>query len=279
MVTPVYVIAELGINHQGSLDVAKRLIDAAKVCGADAVKFQKRTVETVYSAEELAKPRESVFGSTNGDLKRGLEFSFDQYTEIDRYCASVGIAWSASAWDVASVHFLAAFGAPWLKVPSALVTDHEVLRACVNTGIPIWMSTGMSTWEEIDAAVQVCAPAVLLHCHAAYPSPLDELNLACIRSFQDRYSNDGPPTIGYSSHTVSPWPCLMAVCLGAEVVEAHLTLDRAMWGSDQSASLEPAAFGKLVEEIRTYERAKGDGVKRVWPSEEVAKAKLRKVTA
>jgi N-acetylneuraminate synthase len=274
----VYIIAEIGINHQGSLEVAKRLIDAAKACGADAVKFQKRTVETVYSAEELAKPRESVFGGTNGDLKRGLEFSFDDYTEIDRYCRSVGIAWSGSAWDVASVHFLASFGVPWLKVPSALVTDHEVLRAYRNTGIPIYLSTGMSTLEECDAAVETLWPekiAAVLHCHSSYPSPLDELNLACIQSFKDRY--DLP--VGYSSHTVSPWPCLMAVCYGAEVVEAHLTLDRAMWGSDQAASLEPAAFGKLVEEIRTFERAKGDGVKRVWPSEEVAKAKLRKVTA
>jgi len=273
--TSVYIIAEIGINHNGSLDTARNLIDAAAACGADAVKFQKRTVEAVYSAEELAKPRESVFRSTNGDLKRGLEFSFDQYSEIDTYCKSVGIAWSGSAWDVASVHFLAAFGVPWLKVPSALVTDHEVLTAYKRTGIPIWMSTGMSTWDEIDAAVQLCSPGVLFHCHSSYPSPLDELNLACIRSFQDRYPG---VSIGYSSHSVSPWPCLMAVCYGSEVVEAHLTLDRSMWGSDQASSLEPAAFKKLVEEIRTFELAKGDGIKRVWPSEEAAKAKLRKVS-
>lgn len=274
---PVYVIAEIGINHNGSLETAKRLIDAAKAAGADAVKFQKRTVEVVYSAEELARPRESVFGTTNGDLKRGLELSFDQYGEIDAYCRAVGIAWSGSAWDVASVHFLAAFGVPWLKVPSALVTDQAVLRAYRNTGLPVYCSTGMSTWEEIDAAVETLGRdrLTLVHCHAAYPSPLEELNLACLASLRDRY---GLP-VGYSSHTVSPWPCLMAVCAGAVVVEAHLTVDRALWGSDHAASLEPAAFGKLVEEIRTYERAWGDGIKRVWPSEEAAKAKLRKVTA
>lgn len=272
----VYVIAEIGINHNGSLETAQRLIDVARACGADAVKFQKRTVETVYSAEELARPRESVFGATNGDLKRGLEFSFDQYMEVDRYCKEVGIAWSGSAWDVASVHFLASFGVPWMKVPSALITDHALLRAYGNTGIPIWMSTGMSTQEDVDAAVRVCDPGVLLHCHSAYPSPIEEVNLEYLRGMRRLFPH---ATIGYSSHTVSPWPCLMAVCLGAEVVEAHLTLDRAMWGSDQAASLEPAAFGKLVEEIRTFERAKGDGIKRVWPSEEAARAKLRKVTA
>lgn len=272
----VYVIAELGINHQGSLDMAKRLIDAAKQAGADAVKFQKRTVEAVYSAEELARPRESVFGSTNGDLKRGLEFSWQDYEEIDAYCRAVVIQWSGSAWDVASVEFLAAWGVPWLKVPSALLTDLGLLAAYRETGIPLWVSTGMSTMDEIDAAVQMTSPAVVMQCHAAYPSPIEEVGLRVIQTFQARYPG---VSIGYSSHTVSPWPCLMAVCLGAEVVEAHLTLDRSLWGSDQSASLEPAAFGKLVEEIRTFERAKGDGVKRVWPSEEAARAKLRKVTA
>lgn len=268
----VYVVAEIGINHNGNIDTALELMRTAKRCGADAVKFQKRTIELVYTPEELAKPRESPFGTTNGDLKRGLEFSFEEYQQIDRICKEVGLDWSASPWDVPSVHFLAQMGVPWIKVPSALLTNEELLQACVRTGIPIWLSTGMSTSEEINQAVMKCRPGVLLHCHSAYPSPIEELNLSYLAHLKTVY----PCTIGYSSHTTSPWPCLMAVCLGAEVVEAHLTLDRTMFGSDQAASLEPAAFKKLVEEIRTFERAKGDGVKRVWDSELPAKKKLRR---
>ena len=273
----VYVIAELGINHQGSLEIAKRLIDAAKEAGCEAVKFQARTIDVVYTPEELAQPRASVFGVTNGDLKRGLEFSREQFCLIDDYCAQVGMAWSASCWDAESVCRIADFSPPWLKIPSALITDMDLLRAYVATGLPVMLSTGMSTWEEIDAAYRVVydktVPLTLLHCHSSYPSPLDEINLACIQSFKDRYPG---VTVGYSSHTVSPWPCLMAAVYGAEVVEFHLTLDRTMWGSDQSASLEPHAAKKLVEEIRTWERCKGDGEKRVYPSELPAKAKLRR---
>ena len=284
-----YIIAEIGINHNGSLDTALKLIDAAKEAGCDAVKFQARTIELVYTPEELAKPRESVFGATNGDLKRGLEFSVDQFRHIDHYCHDAGIDWSASCWDVQSVDRIAAFNPPFLKIPSALITNKDLLEAYRQTGIPMVMSTGMSTWEEIDAAVNLLADQdysyrqknaigyrfpilTLTHCHSSYPSPLEEINLACIRSFQDRY---GLP-VGYSSHTVSPWPCLMAAVYGAEVIEAHLTLDRTMWGTDQAASLEPVAFQKLVQEIRTWELCKGDGVKRVYPSEEPVKAKLRR---
>jgi N-acetylneuraminate synthase len=293
----IYVICEIGINHNGSLETAKRLIDAAKDAGADSVKFQARTIELVYLPEELARPRESPFGHTNGDLKRGLEFSVDQYAVLDRYCADVGIAWSASCWDVQSVARIAAFRPPWLKIPSALITDTELLIAYRETKIPILMSTGMSTWKEIDAAVAVFGgipsqvgqardfggrvlfhrvtgyDLTLLHAHSSYPSPLDELNLACIQRLKGRY---GLP-VGYSSHSVSPWPCLMAAVCGAEVIEFHLTLDRSLWGSDQAASLEPHAAKKLVEEIRTWEICKGDGEKRVWPSELPAKEKLRRV--
>lgn len=281
----IYCIAELGINHQGNLDTAFKLIDAAKEAGCDAVKFQKRTVEAVYTEEELAKPRDSVFGNTNRDLKEGLELSEAQYRAIDRYCADAGVEWSASCWDLASVGLIAGFTPPWLKIPSALITDHALLQAYRATGLPILMSTGMSSWEEIDAAVDVLGvyggptlptPALtLLHCHSSYPSPLEEINLACIRSFQERY---GLP-VGYSSHTVSPWPCLMAAVYGAEVIEFHLTLDRAMWGSDQAASLEPAAAKKLVTEIRTWERCKGDGDKRVYASEIPTREKLRRTHA
>jgi N-acetylneuraminate synthase len=281
-----YVIAELGINHNGSLELCKQLIDAAKDCGADAIKLQKRTIEAVYTPEELARPRESPFGSTNGDLKLGLEFGREEYGRIDDYVRKIGLTWSASCWDRDSVSFIATYAPPWLKIPSALITDVELLSTYSATGIHLLMSTGMSTWDEIDAAlsalgvidedvwdVDAARRVTLLHCHSSYPSPLEEVNLACIRSFQDRYPG---VRVGYSSHTVSPWPCLMAVVYGAEVVEFHLTLDRTMFGSDQAASLEPHAAKKLIEEIRTFERCRGDGVKRVYPSEEPIKAKLRR---
>lgn len=273
----VYVICEIGINHGGSLETALKMIDAAKEAGADAVKFQKRTIEAVYTPEELAQPRQSPFGSTNADLKYGLELSSESFARIHLHCYDMGIDWSASCWDQASVECIAAYSPPWLKIPSALITNKKLLDAYAKTGIPLYLSTGMSTWEEIDQAVEWIAyppkDLTLLHCHSSYPSPLDELNLACIKSFQERYPG---VRVGYSSHTVSPWPCLMAAVYGAEVVEAHLTLDRASWGSDQAASLEPMAFKKLVTEIRTWEQCKGDGIKRVYDSELPAKKKLRK---
>jgi N-acetylneuraminate synthase len=276
-----YVIAEIGINHNGSLDLAKRLIDAAKEAGCDAVKFQKRTVDKVYTAEELAKPRENPFGPTNGDLKRGLEFGRDGYDGINRHCYEIGMAWSASCWDIESVAFMAQFNPPWLKIPSALITNKELVWEYVKTDIPLIVSTGMSTWEEIDQCMhwlkmrswKPYEHLTLLHCHSSYPSPLEEINLACINSFKERYPG---VKVGYSSHTVSPWPCLMAVVYGAEVVEFHLTLDRASFGSDQAASLEPSAAKKLVEEIRTFEKCKGDGIKRVYPSEIPVREKLRR---
>lgn len=271
----IYVIAEIGINHNGSMDQALRLIRTAKAMGCDAVKFQKRTVEAVYTAEELARPRESVFGGTNGDLKRGLEFSLEQYRQIDAECRAVGIEWSASCWDAGSVRAMADFGVPWLKVPSALVTDLELLRVYHDTGIPVILSTGMSTEDEGARAIGLFGSQIhsILHCHSAYPSPIEELNLSYLHRLLAIWARP----IGYSSHTVSPWPCLMAVAMGARVVEFHLTLDRTLWGSDQAASLEPKAAQKLIEEIRTFERAYGDGVKRVMPSEVPMQAKLRRV--
>jgi N-acetylneuraminate synthase len=278
-----YIIAEIGINHNGSLDLAKRLIDAAKDAGANAVKFQKRTIEAVYTPAELEAPRHSPFGTTNGALKRALEFDYRQYQELSDYSRKAGLDMSASCWDKDSVAVVASLAPPWLKIPSALITNMALLDAYAKTDIPLIMSTGMSTWEEIDAAVDRIdctrigylgtGELTLLHCHSSYPSPLEEVNLACINSFKERYPG---VKVGYSSHTVSPWPCLMAVVYGAEVVEAHLTLDRTSFGTDQAASLEPGAFKKLVEEIRTWERCKGDGIKRVYPSEEPIKAKLRR---
>lgn len=271
----VYVIAELGINHCGSLDLAKQLIDAAVWAGADAVKFQKRTVEVVYTAGELVKPRESPFGTSNGDLKRGLEFGKPEYDAIDWYCKGKGIEWFASCWDEESLEFIAGYYPPYLKIASACLTNTLLLAYHRQIGIPVIASTGMSTLEEIDRAVDTLGTSLhtLLHCNATYPTKVEELNLSAIWTLQDRYS----VPIGFSSHAVSPWPALMAVCTGATMVEAHLTLDRTLWGSDQAASLEPAAFKKLVEEIRTYEIALGNGDKVVYPSELPIREKLRRV--
>ena len=268
-----YIICEIGINHSGSMDLCKQLIDAAVEAHADAIKLQKRTVNKVYTEAELDKPRESPWGTTTRQQKEGLEFSLEQYAEISRYCAGAGIQWSASCWDELSVELIAALQPPWLKIPSALLTNDSLLRCYRKTGLPLILSTGMSTIPEIDHAVEELAHTelTLLHCCSAYPAPDEALNLLCI-PWLKRYGK----RVGYSSHSVSPWPVLGAVALGAEVVECHLTLDRTSYGSDQSSSLEPKAFRKMVEEIRTIEKALGDGKKRVHPSEEPIKEKLRR---
>jgi N-acetylneuraminate synthase len=272
---PTFVVAEIGINHNGSLETAKQLIDAAVAAGCDAVKFQKRTVEVVYSADELARPRESPFGVTNGDLKRGLEFGVDQYAEIDRYCAGKNIMWFASCWDEASVDVIDQFKPPCYKIASASLTDDNLLRHHRKTGRPVITSTGMSTLEQIDHSVEVLGPRelILLHTTSTYPSEVAELNLRAIPRMAERY---GIP-IGYSGHEVGLYTTLAAVVLGACVVERHITLDRAMWGSDQAASVEPQGFARLVRDIRAVEAALGDGVKKVYPSEVPIMQKLRRV--
>jgi N-acetylneuraminate synthase len=272
---PIFVVAEIGINHNGSLELAKALIDAAIAAGCDAVKFQKRTVEIVYSAEELARPRENPFGLTNGDLKRGLEFGADQYAEIDRYCRSKGIGWFASCWDESSVDFIEHFHPPCFKIASASLTDTHLLRHHRAAKRPLIVSTGMSTLEQIDQAVEVLGrqDLILLHATSTYPSELRELNLRVIPTLLERY---GIP-IGYSGHEVGLYTTLAAVVLGACVVERHITLDRAMWGSDQAASVEPQGFARLVKDIRAVEAALGDGVKRVYETEIPIMRKLRRV--
>ena len=272
---PTFVVAEIGINHNGSLDLAKALIDAAVSAGCDAVKFQKRTVDIVYSAAELARPRENPFGPTNGDLKRGLEFGADQYAEIDRHCKSKGIMWFASCWDEPSVDFLEQFSPPCYKIASASLTDDNLLRHHRKTGRPLIVSTGMSTSEQIDHAVEVLGrkDLILLHATSTYPSKLEELNLRVIPRLLERY---GVP-IGYSGHEVGLYTTLAAVVLGACVVERHITLDRASWGSDQAASVEPQGFARLVKDIRAVEAGLGDGVKRVYESEVPIMQKLRRV--
>lgn len=271
---PCFVIAEIGINHNGNLDTAKHLINVAVMAGCDAVKFQKRTVDVVYSAEELAKLRENPFGTTNGDLKRGLEFGADEYREIDRYCKDSGIMWFASCWDEGAVDFIDQFNPPCYKIASASLTDDDLLTYTCNKGKPIILSTGMSTMEEISHAVDVIGKdnLVILHCTSTYPSEVGELNLKAINTLEKEF--DVP--IGYSGHEKGISLSSASVAVGACVVERHITLDRTMWGSDQAASLEPQGLNKLVRDIRNIELALGDGIKKVYESEVPIREKLRR---
>jgi N-acetylneuraminate synthase len=272
---PCYVIAEIGINHNGDIDLAKRLISVAVAAGCDAVKFQKRTVEVVYSPEELAKPRESPFGATNGDLKRGLELDYYDYQEIDAYCRSSKIAWFASCWDEKSVDFIARFHPPCYKIASASLTDDHLLRHTRATGQPVIVSTGMSTIDQIDHAVEVLGKEnlILLHASSTYPAYYEELNLRAIPIMHARY---GVP-VGYSGHETGIPSTIAAVVLGACCVERHITLDRSMWGSDHAASLEPNGISRVVRDIRLVEQSMGDGVKRVYDREQPIIKKLRRV--
>jgi N-acetylneuraminate synthase len=274
---PCYVIAEIGINHNGSLALAKELIDAAVECGCDAVKFQKRTVAVVYSPEELAKPRESPFGATNGDLKRGLEFGFEEYAEIDRYVRQKDIAWFASCWDEGAVDFIAQFDPPVFKIASASLTDDNLLRHHRKHGKPIiLLSTGMSEMKLIEHAVRVLGQdnLILLHCTSTYPAKPEELNLHAIETLREKFQ----VPVGYSGHEVGVSTSYAAAVLGACVIERHLTLDRAMWGSDHAASMEPQGMKKLVRDIKELPHALGDGIKRVYESEIPIMKKLRRVT-
>jgi N-acetylneuraminate synthase len=270
-----FVVAEIGINHNGDLDLARRLIAAAAFSGCDAVKFQKRTVDVVYTAEELAKPRENPFGPTNGHLKRGLEFGQQQYEGIAGYCGQNGLAWFASCWDEASVDFMEQFDPPCYKIASASLTDDDLLRHHRRTGRPLIVSTGMSTISEIDHAVDLLGTGqlVLMHTTSTYPSKPEELNLRAIPALRDRYR----VPVGYSGHEVGLSTSVVAVALGACMIERHITLDRAMWGSDQAASVEPHGFARLVRDIRVLQSALGDGVKRVYESEVPIRQKLRRV--
>ena len=274
---PCFVIAEIGINHNGDIDLAKRLISVALAAGCDAIKFQKRTVDVVYTTEELAKPRENPFGPTNGDLKYGLEFEQEEYEEIDAFCKSVKMLWFASPWDEGSVDFLERFNIPVYKIASASLTDDRLLRHARATGKPIILSTGMSTYAEIDHAVEVLGKEdlILMHATSTYPAIYSELNLRAIPTMAERY---GVP-IGYSGHETGIPTSVCAAALGACSVERHITTDRAMWGSDHAASLEPNGISRLVRDIRLWEQAKGDGIKRVYEREVPIIKKLRRVGA
>jgi N-acetylneuraminate synthase len=274
---PAYVIAEIGINHNGDLEVAKRMIDAAVHAGVDAVKFQKRTPEVCTPPEQQKQMRETPWGYiTYLDYRYKVEFGEAEYLEIDRYCKEKGIPWLASVWDEQSVDFLSRFDTPAYKVPSASLTDHNLLRHVRKTGKPMVISTGMSTMDQIQAAVDVIGTdnLAIMHCTSTYPCDPEELNLRMISTLRELF----PCPIGYSGHEVGLVPSAVAVALGACMVERHLTLDRAMWGSDQAASVEPSGFERLVKYIRVSEASLGDGVKRVYESELSSLKKLRRVS-
>jgi N-acetylneuraminate synthase len=273
---PCFIVGEIGINHNGDVAIAKKLIDQAVECRFDAVKFQKRTIDTVYSKEVLDRPRESPFGTTNRELKLALEFGYEQYQEIDRYCKSKGIMWFTSPWDKGSVDFCERFDPPCYKIASASLTDRDLLKYISSKGRPVILSTGMSTQEEIDTAVATLkdCPLVILHCTSTYPALHEELNLSVIETLKKRYNKP----IGYSGHEVDIPPTIMAVIgFGACMVERHITLNRAMWGSDHAASIEPRGMEILGKYLRLWEIVRGDGQKRVYDSEVPIKQKLRRV--
>ena len=276
---PAYVIAEIGLNHNGDVEIAKKLIDVAADAGAQAVKFQKRTPEISTPEHMRDVPRDTPWGTmTYLEYRYRVEFDREQYVEIGDYATMRGLHWFASPWDVPAAEFLEDLNVVAHKVASASVTDHELLRYLASTGKPIILSTGMSTYEQIDAAVDILGSddLVILHATSTYPLPPEEANLRMITTLQDRYA--GVP-IGYSGHERGLQISLAAVTLGAVMVERHITLDRAMWGSDHASSLEPTGLEHLVRDIRVIEEAMGDGVKRVMAGELAPQAKLRRVTA
>jgi N-acetylneuraminate synthase len=272
---PCYIVAEIGINHNGDVNLAKRLISVAVAAGCDAVKFQKRTIDVVYTADELAKPRESPFGETNGDLKHGLEFGEEQYRVINEYCDHSNIPWWTSSWDEASVDFTEQFDPPCYKIAAASLTDDNLLCHTRAKGKPIILSTGMSSLDQIDHAVEVLGKddLILLHACSAYPAYYPELNLRVMKTLRDRYK----VPVGYSGHETGIASTVAAVALGACMVERHITLDRSMWGSDHAASLEPSGINRVVRDIRLVEESMGSAEKCVLPRELPIIDKLRRV--
>lgn len=273
---PCFIVAEIGINHNGDIDIARQLMRVAKEAGCDAVKFQKRTLELCYTPQELAAPRESSWGTTNGDQKRGLEFGFQEFQEIDRYARELGIIWFASPWDEPSVDFLEQFNPPCYKIPSARVRGEDrFLRYIRSKDRPIIMSTGACEEEHVRHAADVLGwgNLILTHCVLEYPCESENLNLRMIEALSGWFP-DVP--VGYSGHEKGIATSVAAAALGAVMVERHITLDRSMYGSDQAASLEPPGTARLVRDIRTWEAARGDGIKRILPNEAKNWEKLRR---
>lgn len=271
-----YIIAEIGINHNGSLDIAKKLIDVAALAGCDAVKFQKRNPDVCVPEHQKSLMRDTPWGTmTYLEYKYKVEFEKEEYDEIHEYCNQKGIAWSASPWDLDSLEFLDNYDLPFIKMPSAMMTNEPLMRAAARTGKKIIFSSGMSTLEETDKAVQWMreeqADFALLHCNSAYPAPIEDLNLSCIKTLQGRYNCE----VGYSGHEFRIGTTVAAIYLGATILERHITLDRTMWGSDHLSSVEPQGLIKMVRGVRELELAYGDGVKRVTEGELPSRKKLR----
>jgi N-acetylneuraminate synthase len=276
--SPTYMIAEIGINHNGDLDTAKKLIKVAVESGFDAVKFQKRTVEIVYSENELLQSRPNHFGETNGDLKRGLEFGRYEYEQIAELCTDLNVDWFASPWDLQSIEFLEELGVVAHKVASACLSDSKLLTKLAETGKPVFLSTGMSTMDQIRTAVGFFDPnsLVVMHAVSVYPASLEQLNLSWIDELKQEFPH---LPIGYSGHEPSVLPSVVAVAKhGAVCVERHITLDRSMWGSDQSASLEPDGMSRLIKYIRALPLMEGSGAKRILEEEIPIQKKLRRVS-
>lgn len=272
----IFLIAEIGINHNGDMRIAKQLIDAAADAGFDAVKFQKRTIEIVYTKEFLELPRESPWGNTQRAQKEGLEFSADQYKQIDQYCKSKNILWTASAWDIEAQKFLQQFNCAFNKVASPMLGHFPLLKLIASEKKRTFISTGMSTLEEIDAVVKIFkdanCPFELMHCNSTYPMKDEDANLLCIPMLRDRYECQ----VGYSGHESSLIKvCTAAVALGATSLERHITLDRAMYGSDQAASIETRALKNFVESVRAIPHILGNGKKQLTEAEKSAREKLR----
>ena len=271
-----FITAELGINHNGDIDIAKKLIDTAKLAGCDAVKFQKRTVEKVYSKEVLDSPRNSPWGTTTREQKNGIEFSKNEYDIIDKYCKNNHIEWYASAWDVESLEFLKRYELKYNKVASAMLTNMELINKIAQEKKHTFVSTGMSNIDQIKTAVNIFkkneCPFELQHSNSSYPMKIEEANLNCIKTLQNEFECN----VGYSGHeSLGYLICVAAVILGATSIERHITLDRSMYGSDQPASLEPAGLQRLVRDIRNIDLIMGDGEKIIWDSEIPVMKKLR----
>lgn len=275
MQSRTFIIAEIGINHNGDMEICKKLIDGAKYAGCDTVKFQKRTIDIVYTKEMLDSPRESPWGTTQRAQKEGLEFGEKDYDEIDRYCSEKEIYWFASAWDTVSQQFLCEYDLKFNKVASAMLTNHELLKMIAQERKHTFISTGMSNYDEIDSAVAIFrdydCPIELMHCNSTYPMKNEDANLLMILSLKEKYNLP----VGYSGHEVGRIVSIGAVALGATSIERHITLDRAMYGSDQAASLEIEEFKRLVTDIRTIEAALGSGEKILTEDELAVRLKLR----
>ena len=273
--TNIYIIAEIGINHNGNIESAKKLIDVAVRCGCDAVKFQKRDIYKVYTKKYLSEPRESPWGTTQLDQKKGLEFSYDQYKEIDTYCKKKKIDWFASAWDINSLNFLDKFNLKYQKIASAMITNLGFLKAVAKRKKYTFISTGMTTLGDIDKAVKIFiendCEFELMHSVSTYPANENDLNLNVINTLKEKYKCK----VGYSGHEPSVSPSLVACVMGASSLERHITLDRASYGSDQSASLEESGLLQLITTVRKLKFVMGDGVKTFIDEEKKVAKKLR----